>query len=154
MYSKSQQTGQYGYKGRIKITTADKWFSIYIRLRDIKEYSANSSRFDIQCITCCAQIYWRFADCGHFVHRDRSMTRFNEQNCHAQCTSCNRFLNGKEYEHGKAIDKLYGAGTADNLKALGAIRGQKRHTVLALKAIAKDYRLKANKLAEKLGIEL
>lgn len=147
MFSKQAQTGHCG-KGKIKITTADKWFSIYIRLRDII-YSHFS-----KCITCGSVFHWRDLDCGHFVHRDRPMTRFNEQNCHAQCKSCNRFQGGMEYEHGTAIDRLYGAGTALKLKQLGGIRGQKIHGLIALQDITKEYKIKARKLAKKLDIKI
>ena len=135
-------------KKKVKITTADNWFSKFIRIRDIV-YGKT-----IVCPTCGMPFYWKDSDCGHYMTRDKPMTRFNEQNCHAQCQSCNRFRGGEQSLHGKFIDYKYGAGTSDMLIALSKIRGQKRHTDLALKDIAKEYRLKAKAMAKEKGITL
>ena len=45
--------------------------------------------------------------------------RWEEENVNAQCQSCNRFKSGKQYEHGLAIDRKYGAGTATKLVIKG-----------------------------------
>lgn len=39
-------------------------------------------------------------------------TRWDEQNCNAQCASCNMFQAGRQFEHGVYIDRKYGEGTA------------------------------------------
>ena len=132
----------------MKFNTADKWFSLYIRLRDIVAEEM------IICITCGRVFHWKNSDCGHYMTREKPMTRFNEQNCHAQCTACNSFKNGEQALHGKAIDYKYGKGTSDKLIALSRIKGQKKHTKLAIKEIAKEYRLRAKKIAKEKGIEL
>jgi hypothetical protein len=135
-------------KLKIKRTTADQWFSKYIRLRDIiqGEYC--------RCCTCGKIIHWKYqAECGHFVTRDRSTTRFNEQNCHAQCNYCNCEKHGEQYRHGEYIDKKYGKGAAQKLTDLGGIRGGKV-TNIGLQDIAKEYRLKVKELANKKGISL
>jgi hypothetical protein len=54
-------------------------------------------------------------DAGHFVSRNHLATRWNEQNVNAQCRKCNRFSSGNQYEHGLAIDRKYGKGTAEKL---------------------------------------
>jgi archaeosine-15-forming tRNA-guanine transglycosylase len=36
-------------------------------------------------------------------------------NVFPQCKYCNRFLNGLQYEYGKALDARFGKGTADKL---------------------------------------
>jgi len=135
-------------RNKIKRTTADKWYSKFIRIRDIVYDEI------IICPTCGMPFHWKESDCGHYMTRDKPMTRFNEQNCHAQCYSCNRFRGGEQSLHGKFIDYKYGAGTSDKLIALSKIRGQKVHTQLALKDIANEYRLKAKEIAKKRGIEL
>ena len=144
-YEKKTQTGK---RGKIKRTTADKWFSLYIRLRDIVsgEYC--------RCVTCNKAIHWRLqAECGHYATREKPMTRFHEQNCHAQCNACNRPDGGKgeQAKHGFAIDRMYGRGTAIMLIDLSEIRGQKIHTGVSLKVIAKEYRLKVKVLAKRKG---
>ena len=82
---------------------ADRYFSKFIRLRDKGQ----------RCITCGK---WSDEmDAGHFITRDKQCTRYDEQNVNAQCQECNRFKGGRQYEHGIAIDKKYGAGTAEKL---------------------------------------
>lgn len=138
-------------KKKFKRTTADDWFSKFIRLRDIisGEYC--------RCITCGKPIHWKYeAQCGHYATRGKPMTRFMEQNCHAQCPTCNSPDHGKgeQAKHGFAIDRLYGDGTAKKLIALSEIRGQKVYIKLRLKDIAKEYRLKAKTMAKEKGVEL
>lgn len=137
-------------KGEYKENRADFWFSRFIRLRDVIEDTHGFAR----CITCKRPFHWLEGDCGHFATREHPVTRFNEENSHFQCHSCNRFKGGEQGKHGIEIDKLYGEGTAKKLIDLSEIRGQKTHTKLALKEIAKEYRLKAKAIAKQKGIEL
>lgn len=133
----------------MKRTTADKHFSDFIRLRDIVE-----GEFCF-CVTCGKPLQWKYeAECGHFQTRGKPRTRFNEQNCHAQCNHCNNRKKGEQYRHSVRIDEMYGDGTAKKLEDLARIRGEKLHTPLALKDIAKEYRLKAKAMAKEKGIEL
>lgn len=88
---------------------ADKYFSEYIRLRD-----TGPGGFGY-CITCNKKAHISELDAGHFIDRSKKATRYNENNVNAQCITCNRFQSGRQYEHGKAIDKKYGKGTADKL---------------------------------------
>jgi len=82
---------------------ADKYFSLYIRERDK----------DKPCVTCGK--FTRKKDCGHFLSRRFESIRFDEKNAHGQCEKCNRFEYGNQYEHGIQVDKIHGAGTAENL---------------------------------------
>ena len=63
----------------------DKVFSKYIRLRD----AMPSGLF--RCISCGKIKPIEQADCGHFHSRTHMSTRFDEDNCHAECRYCNRF---------------------------------------------------------------
>src|SRR6056297_3039774 len=87
--------------------TCDKWFSLYIRLRDANDIGKAS------CVTCGKIDDWRAFDTGHFVSRRKLITRYDEQNAHSQCVACNQWGGGKQYQHGKEIDLLYGEGSAD-----------------------------------------
>lgn len=93
---------------------ADKWVSQAVRLRDSElvegEYIA-------ECITCGVKKHWKQMQCGHFVSRKVSTLRYDEINIHAQCVGCNMFKAGEQYAYAKAVDKLYGDGTADALFA-------------------------------------
>ena len=94
------------------IKKIDRLFSEYIRLKHA-DHSGNC-----KCITCERTFYYKDIDAGHFVSRRHIIVRFDELNVHPQCKRCNRFLNGLQYEYGKAIDMLYGKGTADKLVSL------------------------------------
>ena len=149
-FSKKSQTGRYSRENKkIKITSADKWFSIFIRIRDI-----TVGDFCL-CITCGRGIHWKYeADCGHYATRNHPTTRFDEQNCHAQCKKCNNFGHGEQAKHGFAIDRLYGSGTAQGIIYKSEIRGQKIHSKESLKLLSKEYRVKARAEAQKKGVEI
>lgn len=112
-------------QGKIKKTSLenilDTWFSKYIRLRDADEFGICT------CITCGTRKKWDsgFMDCGHFQTRQHLAVKYNEKNCNAQCRRCNSHEGGRQYEHGIAIDKKYGKGTAEMLILLSKARGNK-----------------------------
>lgn len=87
---------------------ADKWFSEFIRLRD----AGPDGR--VKCVTCSHTDHWRYLQNGHLVTRGHQSTRFDEQNCSAQCRGCN-YNGGQHVKHAAAIDARYGAGTSDAL---------------------------------------
>lgn len=63
----------------------DKEFSLFIRLRD-----AMPNGF-FRCISCGQIKPFEQADNGHYFSRTHLSTRFDENNCHAECRHCNRF---------------------------------------------------------------
>ena len=67
------------------IDRLDTIFSKYIRLRD----AMPSGMF--RCISCGKIKPLDQADCGHYHSRTHMGTRFDEDNCHAECRYCNRF---------------------------------------------------------------
>jgi len=101
------------------IDKLDRIFSKYIRLRD-----SDGNGYG-KCITCGRFFYWKNATNGHFVLRDRMATRYHEKNNNLQCLHCNSFKSGRQFEHGQAIDRKYGKGTAEYLTTLGQARGAK-----------------------------
>lgn len=72
---------------RTLIVKLDKVFSLYIRLRDSKAFGYRGFR----CISCGQIKPFEKADCGHYYSRKNMATRFDEDNCHAECSYCNRF---------------------------------------------------------------
>jgi hypothetical protein len=108
---------------------ADKWFSRYIRLRDLLEdikedgLKIVEGRFAIKCRTCGALVpeatntsgSMSGAECGHYQTRNNRIFRFEPTNCNTQCKVCNRYKNGNVEEHAKFINKKYGEGTAEEL---------------------------------------
>lgn len=63
----------------------DKEFSLFIRLRDCMPNGF------FRCISCGQIKPFEQADCGHYFSRTHLSTRFDENNCHAECRHCNRF---------------------------------------------------------------
>jgi len=89
----------------------DKWFSLYIRLRDATDEGM------VQCTTCSKVSYYKSGiQNGHFQSRRFMATRYDEQNCSAQCVACNMFRGGEQYRFALAIDAKYGEGTAEELQ--------------------------------------
>ena len=132
------------FKKSCRISPADAWFSKYIRLRDADDNGV------CQCCTCWVSFSWRDMTCGHFQKRHHAGTRFNDQNCAAQCVSCNSFRDGEQYKHGKYINLKYGEGTADKLQALAWAHGVvHKHDD---KTLAAFYRAKAKAIAKQKGL--
>lgn len=69
------------------IDKLDKVFSLYIRLRDSKEFGFRAAR----CISCGEVKPFDMFDAGHFVSRTCMPLRWSEDNVSAECSSCNRF---------------------------------------------------------------
>ena len=90
----------------------DKWFSLYIRLRDATDEGL------CQCFTCGKVAHYKTGSmqCGHFQSRKYHSTRWNEQNCQVQCVKCNMFEQGEQWKFGLALDVKYGEGTSGDLE--------------------------------------
>ena len=62
----------------------DRYFSLYIRLRDTDENGY------FKCPTCGRVLPFEKADCSHYWSRSHKSTRWNEDNCCAECSYDNR----------------------------------------------------------------
>tara|TARA_R110000822_G_scaffold186460_1_gene325481 strand:+ start:514 stop:924 length:411 start_codon:yes stop_codon:yes gene_type:complete len=119
----------------------DKWFSLYIRLRNADDNGNN------QCCTCGTIDNWKKLQCGHFVSRKHLATRFNEMNCFPQCVSCNIFKYGEQWKFGKFLDRNLGEGVSEELVILG-------HTIFKISRIDYEEKITYYKsLVEKLKQE-
>ena len=92
----------------MNLTSLDKAFSEFIRQRDAKNGI-------VKCISCGKLVPWKESDCGHFQNRKHMATRYDEQNCNAQCRSCNRFDEGNMEGYRKGLIQKYGEGTPEKL---------------------------------------
>jgi hypothetical protein len=126
------------------IASLDRIFSVYIRLRDADKNGI------CRCITCGKPFHWKEGDAGHFIPRDRKATRWDECNVNAQCHRCNRFRSGEQYDHGLAIDRKYGEGTAEKLKNMGSLRSKVSAGWLEYQI--EEYRKKVGKLKERIDV--
>ena len=100
-------------KSKSSIQKLDKqlWdiFSLYTRQRYANSYGV------VKCFTCSKIDHWKNFDAGHFITRAKASTKFDELNVMPQCKSCNIFGQGKQFEFGLELDRIYGAGTAESL---------------------------------------
>ena len=91
----------------------DKWFSLYIRLREANEYGF------CQCFTCGVVRHYKDGmQNGHFQSRKHLSTRFDEDNCQVQCIKCNMFSQGEQFKFGLNLDAKHGEGFAEELECL------------------------------------
>ena len=90
----------------------DKWFSLYIRLRESEEGL-------VECFTCNKVSHYKSGmQNGHFQSRKHLATRWDEENCQVQCVGCNMFKAGEQYKFAINLDAKYGEGTAEELEFL------------------------------------
>lgn len=102
---KTRKINKRGKSNRARlIERLDRVFSEYIRIRDSFK---TQSGFYFKCISCGAIKPYSEADCGHYVNRGHMGTRYNEENCNAQCRFCNRFDEGNIYNYRRGlVDKI------------------------------------------------
>lgn len=93
-FNRKPKVGQTAEKGVKKrnykskpnlVKKLDRLFSLYIRLRDAMPNGY------VRCISCGKIKTFDDVDCGHFYSRTHMSTRFDEDNCNAECKFCNRF---------------------------------------------------------------
>lgn len=78
----------------------DKVFSKYVRLKN-----ANKNGL-IVCYTCGIIRHWKDSmDCGHWIPRNHTCTRWELDNVRPQCRGCNRFGGGKYDEFAVKLGK-------------------------------------------------
>mgnify|MGYP003136135396 FL=1 len=88
----------------------DKWFSLYIRLRDANEFGM------VQCFTSNRVYHYKSMHAGHFMSRKRLATRWCEWNVQPQSPADNLFGQGEQYKFGLNLDAKYGDGAAEELQ--------------------------------------
>ena len=129
----------------MKISTADKWFSRYIRLKYATE--SNGVLF-VKCCTCPAIRQSKHVDCGHYVKRQHKATRWSELNCLPQCKPCNNHEQGSPEIMAKEIDKIHGEGTSEKLRALSKTVSKTDEKLITL-----YYKTAVNELLKSKGWE-
>ena len=86
----------------------DKIFSIYIRRKDAINDIAT-------CVTCGKKDSWTKLQNGHFMSRRHYNTRWDEDNCHVQCSGCNVFRSGEIYLYNKYLCSKFDNNFPDRL---------------------------------------
>lgn len=72
----------------------------------------------VACCTCDKLFHWKDVHCGHFVPREAKGLRWSTINTAPQCPGpeCNGHPDGNQLKFGQYIDRVYGQGTAEELK--------------------------------------
>lgn len=112
----------------------DKLFSLYIRLRDTDENGY------FKCPTCGRILPWEKADCSHYWSRSHKSTRWNEDNCVAECSYCNRFDSSHLDGLGRFLKKKLGEQRFEMLHWLH--NQPKNYSEFELAELVKMYRKK------------
>lgn len=112
----------------------DKLFSLYIRLRDTDENGY------FKCPTCGRILPWGKADCSHYWSRTHKSTRWNEDNCVAECSYCNRFDSSHLDGLGRFLKKKLGEQRFEMLHWLH--NQPKKYSEFELAELVKMYRKK------------
>jgi 5-methylcytosine-specific restriction endonuclease McrA len=120
-------------KSKTKLKTElDRIFSLYIRLRD-----------HFICCTC-GKTGEEGMQCGHYIPRGNMNTRWDEDNCNAQCVGCNVFRKGNMDEYALFMVKKHGDGILEEMKKRkNTIR---QWTNSEIEEQIKIYKEKVNKL--------
>ena len=86
----------------------DAVFSTYIRRKDAVNDIAT-------CVTCGKKDHWSKLQNGHYMSRRHYSTRWDEDNCHVQCSGCNVFRAGEIYLYTKYLTLKFGSEFPDML---------------------------------------
>lgn len=122
-------------------------FSRYTRLRDA--IRTTGTAYEVICITCPRKCETKYVDAGHGVSRGYSSTFVDERNVKAQCKRCNGYGSGEQYLFSKAVDKLHGEGTFEELEKLK--HQSHKWSRPELRELIEEYTEKFNNLAEEYG---
>jgi hypothetical protein len=87
----------------------DQVFSQYVRRSHADEGGT------VKCVTCPRLLFWKEADCGHWIKRQHRSVRWDERNVAPQCTRCNHFQGGAQDEFSAHIISVHGIETHQEL---------------------------------------
>jgi len=114
-------------------------FNRFIRIRDDH----------LPCISCGRHHSGQY-HAGHYrTVGGNPELRFDELNCHKQCSVCNNHKSGNIVEYRINLVQRIGS---DQLEWLEGPHEPKKYTIEELRAIKLEYRVKANELKKKLDL--
>lgn len=90
---------------KLKKYVREKYFNLYIRLRDSRPDGWG------YCITCNQKIYYKDGNAGHFQHG----LDFIEDNQHLQCVQCNKWNSGRLDKYAIFMLDKYGRQRVEEL---------------------------------------
>ena len=147
-YMKRKPSGRKGKSASLSVLVdrLDTVFSKYIRLRDAMPNGT------FRCISCGKLKLISQADCGHFHSRKHMGTRFDEDNCHAECRYCNRFSADHLIGYRENLIKKIG----EQRFALLEVKAHdtKKWSHFELEMLIKYYKAHVERLTKQKGIRL
>lgn len=129
-----------GVSRKALVSSLDKYFSQYIRLKDSVEGIAT-------CVTCGDSKPWKEMQNGHYYSRGRFATRWDEDNCHVQCMRCNVYLKGNYIKYTLYMLDTYGREFVDEL-GVKSVNPAKISSI-ELKSKIEEYKKKVDELLAK-----
>ena len=126
-------------------TKLDTEFSLFVRLRD-----AMNNGF-CRCISCGKVYHWKNLQCGHYMSRRYMATRFDEDNCHAQCVACNIFNQGNIQGYRRGLLIKIGENRI-NLIEYKALNTVCKYSEFEFKELIKYYKLRTEQLRKEKGL--
>ena len=146
---KSEKATQRGGEKRNNVQSLikklDATFSLYIRLRDSRQYGYKY----FKCISCGQVLPFEQMDCGHFIGRTHMSTRFDELNCHGECRRDNRFSSDHIIYYQKNLEQKIGKEKLDLLIARG--NQTKKWTAWELTILIDYYKDQNKRMLEERG---
>lgn len=137
----SKKRGEIDYTKRL-----DKVFALYIRLRDVMPSGLG------KCISCGRIRPYRELDCGHFYGRMNMATRFDEDNCNAECIGCNRVKSDHLIYYQENLIRKIGVARFSTLTERA--HSIKKWEDSELKEMIKKYTLEVHRLSHEKGIKV
>jgi hypothetical protein len=119
------------------VSKLDTEVSRYVRLT---EASGGPRPGWVKCFTCGAWIFWKKADCGHYIPRTHYGTRFDLRNLRCQCTECNRYHEGEHWKFRQKLVETIGEHEVAALELTASMWGFSRHPTEWLESEIKRYR--------------
>ena len=142
-YKKKKTTTKTKGKTDLK-AKLDREFSLFIRYRDTMPNGY------FQCISCREIKPFAQADNGHYFSRTHTATRFDEDNCHAECRYCNRFKSDHLEGYRENLIGKIGQQRFDRLKWRAST--SKKITDTEYDQFIKYYKALWNKLKKEKGL--
>ena len=111
-----------------RLAQAQIWFNKYIRLRDEKD----------PCISCQRHHKGQY-HAGHYrsVGAARQL-RFNEDNCHKQCSACNNYKSGNIAEYRINLIKKIGLNRVEELENSNKVKKYELEEIRLIEALYKQ----------------
>lgn len=127
------------------IKACDQAFSVFVRKRGMDKWGM------IECATCGYRGCLERMTCGHLFPRYNMSTRWHEKNALPQCWLCQTSLNGEREKMKLAIDKEFGAGTAEEMR----IKSYeiKEWTKEEIKALTKELKAKSSQDSQRRNMD-